>query len=65
MWERWQPSWRPLIGGENCDAQAEMLRPPAIAVIGGLGVSMLLSLIVTPVVYFLLTRNRAREAVAE
>jgi multidrug efflux pump subunit AcrB len=36
-----------------------MLQPLAIAVIGGLLISMVLSLIVTPVVYFLLTRNRA------
>jgi multidrug efflux pump subunit AcrB len=39
-------------------AGSQMLQPLAIAVIGGLGVSMLLSLVVTPVVYFLLTRNR-------
>jgi multidrug efflux pump subunit AcrB len=32
-------------------------------VIGGLGISMVLSLVVTPVVYFLLTRDR--ETVAE
>jgi len=37
---------------------SQMLQPLAIAVIGGLLVSMVLSLIVTPVVYFLLTRNR-------
>jgi len=37
---------------------SQMLQPLAIAVIGGLIVSMLLSLIVTPVVYFELTRNR-------
>src|SRR6202040_926054 len=39
-------------------AGSQMLQPLAIAVIGGLGISMLLSLVVTPVVYFLLTRNR-------
>ncbi|MGD0293951.1 MAG: efflux RND transporter permease subunit [Terracidiphilus sp.] len=39
-------------------AGSQMLQPLAIAVIGGLGVSMVLSLVVTPVVYFLLTRNR-------
>ncbi len=39
-------------------AGSEMLQPLAIAVIGGLLISMVLSLIVTPVVYFLLTRNR-------
>ncbi len=40
-------------------AGSQMLQPLAIAVIGGLVISMLLSLIVTPVVYFELTRNRA------
>jgi len=44
-------------------AGSQMLQPLAIAVIGGLTVSMVLSLIVTPVVYFLLTRHR--EAVVE
>ena len=39
-------------------AGSQMLQPLAIAVIGGLGVSILLSLVITPVVYFLLTRNR-------
>ena len=39
-------------------AGSQMLQPLAIAVIGGLAVSMLLSLVVTPVVHFLLTRNR-------
>ena len=42
-------------------AGSQMLQPLAIAVIGGLTISMVLSLIVTPVVYFLLTRNRASE----
>ena len=37
---------------------SQMLQPLAIAVIGGLLISMALSLVVTPVVYFLLTRNR-------
>jgi multidrug efflux pump subunit AcrB len=37
---------------------SQMLQPLAIAVIGGLTVSMVLSLIVTPVVYYLLTRRR-------
>lgn len=41
---------------------SQMLQPLAIAVIGGLVLSMLLSLIVTPVVYYLLTRNNATEA---
>ena len=39
-------------------AGSQMLQPLAIAVIGGLTISMVLSLVVTPVVYFLLTRNR-------
>ncbi len=43
-------------------AGSQMLQPLAIAVIGGLLISMLLSLIVTPVVYFFLTRNRTQTA---
>jgi multidrug efflux pump subunit AcrB len=39
-------------------AGSQMLQPLAIAVIGGLTISMILSLVVTPVVYFLLTRIR-------
>jgi CzcA family heavy metal efflux pump len=39
-------------------AGSKMLQPLAIAVIGGLLISLVLSLLVTPVVYFLLTRNR-------
>jgi CzcA family heavy metal efflux pump len=42
---------------------SQMLQPLAIAVIGGLVISMALSLIVTPVVYFLLTRHTAPDAV--
>jgi multidrug efflux pump subunit AcrB len=38
-------------------AGSQMLQPLAIAVIGGLLISMLLSLVVTPVVYYRLTRN--------
>jgi multidrug efflux pump subunit AcrB len=38
-------------------AGSQMLQPLAIAVIGGLLISMLLSLMVTPVVYYRLTRN--------
>ena len=34
-----------------------MLQPLAIAVIGGLIISMALSLVVTPVTYYLLTRD--------
>ena len=37
---------------------SQMLQPLAIAVIGGLVISMVLSLIVTPVVYYLLTRSQ-------
>ncbi len=39
-------------------AGSQMLQPLAIAVIGGLLISMVLSLIVTPAVYFWLTRGR-------
>ena len=42
-------------------AGSQMLQPLAIAVIGGLVISLLLSLIVTPVIYYLLTRNHAPE----
>jgi CzcA family heavy metal efflux pump len=38
-------------------AGSQMLQPLAIAVIGGLCISMVLSLVVTPLVYYLLTRN--------
>lgn len=44
-------------------AGSQMLQPLAIAVIGGVSISMLLSLIITPLVYYWLTRNR-HEAVA-
>jgi CzcA family heavy metal efflux pump len=37
---------------------ADMLRPLAIAVIGALGISVLLSLVATPTLYFLLLRDR-------
>jgi multidrug efflux pump subunit AcrB len=40
-------------------AGSQMLQPLAIAVIGGLTISMLLSLVVTPLVYYLLTKNRS------
>jgi multidrug efflux pump subunit AcrB len=39
-------------------AGSQMLQPLAIAVIGGLAISMVLSLVVTPIVYYLLTKNR-------
>ncbi len=41
---------------------SQMLQPLAVAVIGGLIISMALSLIVTPVVYYLLTRSHAASA---
>jgi CzcA family heavy metal efflux pump len=40
-------------------AGSQMLQPLAIAVIGGLTLSIVLSLVVTPVVYYQLTRRRA------
>jgi multidrug efflux pump subunit AcrB len=43
---------------------SQMLQPLAIAVIGGLLLSILLSLIVTPVVYYFLTSRRKNEAAA-
>ncbi|MGO8709099.1 MAG: efflux RND transporter permease subunit [Terracidiphilus sp.] len=42
-------------------AGSQMLQPLAIAVIGGLTISMVLSLVITPLVYFLLTRNREQQ----
>jgi len=39
-------------------AGSQMLQPLAIAVIGGLVISMVVSLIVTPVIYYLLTSRR-------
>jgi multidrug efflux pump subunit AcrB len=41
---------------------SQMLQPLAISVIGGLAISMVLSRIVTPVVYYLLTRSEPRAA---
>ncbi len=41
---------------------SQMLQPLAIAVIGGLVISMVLSLIVTPVVYYLLTKSNSETA---
>jgi CzcA family heavy metal efflux pump len=46
-------------------AGSQMLQPLAIAVIGGLLISMVLSLIVTPVIYYLLTSRRREAAVEE
>ena len=45
-------------------AGSQMLQPLAIAVIGGVAVSMLLSLVVTPVAYYLMTRNHPPGAVS-
>ncbi len=47
----------PLAWGVGSGAQ--MLQPLAIAVIGGVGVSMVLSLLVTPVLFYLLRHRRA------
>jgi len=41
-------------------AGSQMLQPLAIAVVGGVLISMLLSLIVTPTVYYFLTRRQLR-----
>jgi CzcA family heavy metal efflux pump len=46
-------------------AGSQMLQPLAIAVIGGLLISMLLSLVVTPVVFFRLTRKRGQQRLEE
>jgi CzcA family heavy metal efflux pump len=46
-------------------AGSQMLQPLAIAVIGGLIVSVLLSLIVTPAIYYQLTALHERRAVVE
>jgi CzcA family heavy metal efflux pump len=43
-------------------AGSQMLQPLAIAVIGGLTISMVLSLVATPLVYYLLTRSRVTPA---
>jgi multidrug efflux pump subunit AcrB len=44
---------------------SQMLQPLAIAVIGGLLISMILSLIVTPVVYYILTSRRHTSSLEE
>ena len=38
-------------------AGSQMLQPLAIAVIGGLSISLVLSLVITPIVYYLMTRK--------
>jgi multidrug efflux pump subunit AcrB len=43
-------------------AGADMLKPLAIAVIGALAISVLLSLVATPVLYFLIRRRRSAVA---
>jgi CzcA family heavy metal efflux pump len=50
----------PLAWGVG--AGADMLQPLAIAVIGALCISVLLSLVATPTLYFLLLRNRRETA---
>jgi multidrug efflux pump subunit AcrB len=41
-------------------AGAELLQPLAIAVIGGLAVALMLSLVVTPTVYAMLSQERVK-----
>jgi multidrug efflux pump subunit AcrB len=43
-------------------AGSQMLQPLAIAVIGGILISMVLSLIITPAVHFYLSRERVHDA---
>jgi CzcA family heavy metal efflux pump len=45
-------------------AGSQMLQPLAIAVIGGIVISMVLSLIITPTVHFYLTRSKTNETEA-
>jgi hydrophobe/amphiphile efflux-1 (HAE1) family protein len=46
-------------------AGAELLQPLAIAVVGGLAVALLLSLVVTPTVYAMLSRERTHQTDGE
>ena len=46
-------------------AGSQMLQPLAVAVIGGLLISMVLSLVVTPALYYFLTRKEAEQALNE
>jgi multidrug efflux pump subunit AcrB len=50
----------PLAFGVGSGAQ--LLQPLAIAVIGGVTVSMVLSLLITPVLFYLLQQLRSSEA---
>jgi multidrug efflux pump subunit AcrB len=43
-------------------AGSQMLQPLAISVIGGLLISMALSLVVTPTLYYFMTRKQAETA---
>ena len=43
-------------------AGSEMLQPLAVAVIGGLLIAMVLSLFVTPTIYYFMTRKKASAA---
>lgn len=45
-------------------AGSQMLQPLAIAVIGGILISMVLSLVITPAVHYFLARGRATEVTA-
>jgi multidrug efflux pump subunit AcrB len=45
-------------------AGSQMLQPLAIAVIGGLAISVVLSLIVTPAIYYRLTKNRHEDVLS-
>jgi multidrug efflux pump subunit AcrB len=45
-------------------AGSQMLQPLAISVIGGLAISVVLSLIVTPAIYYRLTKNRHEEVIS-
>jgi len=53
----------PLAIGVGSGAQ--MLQPLAIAVIGGVAISILLSLVITPVLFYLLRRHRSSAAVLQ
>lgn len=46
-------------------AGSQMLQPVAVAVIGGVVISMALSLVVTPAIYYWMTRNETTEALTD